>query len=311
MNIPSTCVTVIGHFRVLKGTTFLVKMIFICKRMKTHSHIKGWALNLVLIQRPGVTRKWSSAWWVKHQSWWPLQFDPSGGRVGKEPAKTSVFPSRSLPLGTFRAKLPQRWRARTNGSFHRLKIFQLNIQFRQINEAYLLLYFFRQVWKETRIYGSLVSGCIVWLHLGNRTASSDLGVFTWSLRWCSFQLDLRCSSYVFQTGPWFILHLHSLRGRRLKGKGKGVLGARETREARPSRFPRAQNPLSLPFQTPATQAILQAVSFKLFLKIKWRKTFTSKLFRWSTHKGRKVFPGVKIVGTVQRDANWKNSQGEG
>ena len=40
----------------------------------------------------------------------------------------------------------------------------------------------------------------------------------------------------------------SLRGRRLKGKGKGDLGARETR------FPRAQNPLSLPFQTPATQA---------------------------------------------------------
>ena len=154
------------------------------------------------------------------------------------------------------------------------------------------------------------SQAALWLHLGNRTASSDLGVFTWSLRWCSFQLDLRCSSYVFQTGPWFILHLHSLRGRRLKGKGKGVLGARETREARPSRFPRAQNPLSLPFQTPATQAILQAVSFKLFFKIKWRKTFTSKLFRWIAHKGRKVFPGVKIVGTVQRDANWKNSQGE-
>ena len=40
----------------------------------------------------------------------------------------------------------------------------------------------------------------------------------------------------------------SLRGRRLKGKGKGVLGATETR------FPRAQNPLSLPFQTLATQA---------------------------------------------------------
>ena len=49
----------------------------------------------------------------------------------------------------------------------------------------------------------------------------------------------------------------SLRGRRLKGKGKGVLGARETRGARPSRFPRAQNPLSLPFLRPATQANLQ------------------------------------------------------
>ena len=28
------------------------------------------------------------------------------------------------------------------------------------------------------------------------------------------------------------LHIYSLRGRRLKGKGKGILGARETRGAR-------------------------------------------------------------------------------
>ena len=41
---------------------------------------------------------------------------------------------------------------------------------------------------------------------------------------------------------------NSLRGGHLKGKGKGVLGARETR------FPPAPNPLSIPFQTPATQA---------------------------------------------------------
>ena len=60
----------------------------------------------------------------------------------------------------------------------------------------------------------------------------------------------------------------SLRGRRLKGKGKGVLCARETRRAREegeretafpslppsSRAPLAPNSLSLPFQTPATQA---------------------------------------------------------
>ena len=39
---------------------------------------------------------------------------------------------------------------------------------------------------------------------------------------------------------------HSLRGRRLKGKGKGPL----------EKFSRAQNSLSLPFQTPATQAIV-------------------------------------------------------
>ena len=41
-----------------KCTTFLVKMSLICIRMKNHFHIKGWALNLVLIQRPGGTRKW-------------------------------------------------------------------------------------------------------------------------------------------------------------------------------------------------------------------------------------------------------------
>ena len=35
-----------------KSTTFLVKMSFICMRMKNHVHIKGRALNLVLIQRP-------------------------------------------------------------------------------------------------------------------------------------------------------------------------------------------------------------------------------------------------------------------
>ena len=33
-------------------------MSFICMRMKNHFHIKGWAPNLVLIQRPGGTRKW-------------------------------------------------------------------------------------------------------------------------------------------------------------------------------------------------------------------------------------------------------------
>ena len=43
-----------SHFQnEAKCTTFLVKMSFICMRMKNHFHIKGWALNLVLIQRPG------------------------------------------------------------------------------------------------------------------------------------------------------------------------------------------------------------------------------------------------------------------
>ena len=34
-------------------TTFLVKMSFICVRMKNDFHIKGWAPTLVLKQRPG------------------------------------------------------------------------------------------------------------------------------------------------------------------------------------------------------------------------------------------------------------------
>ena len=39
-------------------TIFLVKMSFICIRMKNDCHIKGWAPTLVLKQRPGVTQKW-------------------------------------------------------------------------------------------------------------------------------------------------------------------------------------------------------------------------------------------------------------
>ena len=39
-------------------TTFLLKVSFICMRMKNDFHIKGWAPTLVLKQRPGGTRKW-------------------------------------------------------------------------------------------------------------------------------------------------------------------------------------------------------------------------------------------------------------
>ena len=47
-------------------------MIFHCHVNKTHFHKKGWAPNLVLIQRPWGTRKWPihtrqwlpSTWWV-------------------------------------------------------------------------------------------------------------------------------------------------------------------------------------------------------------------------------------------------------
>ena len=47
------------HFQIeAKCTTFLVTMSFICMWMKNHFHIKGQALNVVLIQRPRGTRKW-------------------------------------------------------------------------------------------------------------------------------------------------------------------------------------------------------------------------------------------------------------
>ena len=41
------------HFQNKVKCTFLVKMSFICTTMKNHFRIKGWALTLVLIQRPG------------------------------------------------------------------------------------------------------------------------------------------------------------------------------------------------------------------------------------------------------------------
>ena len=41
----------------VRCSTFLVEMSFIFMRMKNRFHIKGWAPNLVLMQRPGGTRK--------------------------------------------------------------------------------------------------------------------------------------------------------------------------------------------------------------------------------------------------------------
>ena len=56
----------IGHFRVPKTLTFKMRPIaqpFLWKWVlfaweRKHFHIKGWALNLVLMQRPRRTRKW-------------------------------------------------------------------------------------------------------------------------------------------------------------------------------------------------------------------------------------------------------------
>ena len=51
-----------------KCTTVLVKTRLISMRIKNHFHIKGWALKLVLIQRPGGTRKWpiANGWYVNN-----------------------------------------------------------------------------------------------------------------------------------------------------------------------------------------------------------------------------------------------------
>ena len=62
-----------------KCTTFLVKMSFICRRMKNHFHIKGWALNLVLIQRPGGTRKWLIWRGNLTEDFLPYEFNWGGG----------------------------------------------------------------------------------------------------------------------------------------------------------------------------------------------------------------------------------------
>ena len=64
----------------------------------------------------------------------------------------------------------------------------------------------------------------------------------------SVSLNNQALNFVQLNGKNKLWRHNSLRGGRLKGKGKGVLGARETR------FPPAPNPLSIPFQTPATQA---------------------------------------------------------
>ena len=60
-------IALIGYFRVSKILTFemrpstqpfLWKWVLFVSGMKNHFHIKGWALNLVLIQRTEGTRKW-------------------------------------------------------------------------------------------------------------------------------------------------------------------------------------------------------------------------------------------------------------
>ena len=48
-----------------KCKTFLVRMSFICMKIKNHFYINGFALNLALKQRLGAFRKWSDSC-IKH-----------------------------------------------------------------------------------------------------------------------------------------------------------------------------------------------------------------------------------------------------
>ena len=62
----------IGHFRVRKTLTFKMRLgaqpffwkwVLFEWEWKNHFHMEGWALTLVLKQRPGGTRKWPMALW--------------------------------------------------------------------------------------------------------------------------------------------------------------------------------------------------------------------------------------------------------
>ena len=52
--------TVIFRTR-LSAKPFLVKMSYICMRIKEHFHINGFGLSLALKQRLGATQKWPIA----------------------------------------------------------------------------------------------------------------------------------------------------------------------------------------------------------------------------------------------------------
>ena len=60
-------------------------MSFICMRMKSHFHIKGWAL--VLIQRPGGTRKWPIR---RALSEWKTRYDRKASWVRLRPNSMKV-----------------------------------------------------------------------------------------------------------------------------------------------------------------------------------------------------------------------------
>ena len=109
-----------------------------------------------------------------------------------------------------------------------------------------------------------------------------------------------CLSFL-ECAYWFFAI--SLRGRRLKGKGKEVLGARETRGARSllarlSRFPPAPNPLSLPFQTPATQATSRfATQFQKF-KIDFAQKRMANKFHPSIKQHLRHILGFHLYQTI-------------
>ena len=86
-----------------KCTTFLVKMSFICMIMKNHFHIKGRALNLVLIERPRGTQKWPLILprpLLQSQKSLRKLTRPSFPLVSKVANETTCIPSRKVGWGS-------------------------------------------------------------------------------------------------------------------------------------------------------------------------------------------------------------------
>ena len=82
-------------------TTFLVKMSFICIRMKNDFHIKGWAPTLVLKQKPGVG---NGLFWIHLTNQNSKQVHASGPKGGKTFWSISETQLRSDPINQSKLK---------------------------------------------------------------------------------------------------------------------------------------------------------------------------------------------------------------
>ena len=105
-----------------KSTTFLMKMSFICMRIEKHFHIKGWALNLILILGPGGTRHHYVIFMVKTPiDQWALDITKSLQNGLKFlisfPAKFAVFPTPFNAKGSLCKSVFERRKSTGNKAF--------------------------------------------------------------------------------------------------------------------------------------------------------------------------------------------------